>query len=101
MSADRVADEPSRIALQRVEVRVREIAFVVIRHADDPWADTADVEAAKVRAEEAIGQADRIDAGAWAILQRVNVTAFGMARQDPATAEAVILGRIATAPDIF
>jgi len=69
-----------------------QFAVRVVRDTNDARADAADVEAANARVEEAVGNPDRVLARARRALERLDVAAFAMERDDPA-AEAVVLRR--------
>src|SRR5207244_482748 len=66
----------------------------------DPGADAADVEAAKLGPEEAVGQADRVPPRSRRGLQCLDVAALGMGRENPAAAKTLVLGRIGARAEV-
>ena len=92
MAAKRVADV----------LGFEQLAGVIVAAPDDARPDAADVEPAqrRRRAEEAIGQPDRIRAGRRALLERVDVAALGVRGEDEPVLLAPIFRRVGAAAQV-
>ena len=73
---------------------IRQYGGALVQLANDARADAADVEATQIGTEEPVREPDRVDPRRWILLQRVNVTALAVDRQDEAARQEEIFGRI-------